>query len=112
MAQQVSVLLVDDLDGGEATETVAFGLDGTAYEMDLSTENAKQLRTDLGTWVEHARKAGTQTTGNGTPQSRRRSRAGRARNDDIRAWANGHGYKVSDRGRISPAVVSAYDAAH
>ena len=29
MAQKVQVLLVDDLDGSEATETVAFGLDGT-----------------------------------------------------------------------------------
>jgi hypothetical protein len=40
MAQKVQVLLVDDLDGSEATETVAFGLDGASYEIDLSTGNA------------------------------------------------------------------------
>ena len=40
MAQKVQVLLVDDLDGGEADETVAFSLDGVAYEIDLSTNNA------------------------------------------------------------------------
>jgi hypothetical protein len=40
MAQKVQVLLVDDLDGGEATETVAFSLDGTTYEIDLSSDNA------------------------------------------------------------------------
>ena len=31
MAQKVQVLLVDDLDGSEATETVSFGLDGVSY---------------------------------------------------------------------------------
>ena len=29
MAQKVHIVLVDDLDGTEATETVSFGLDGT-----------------------------------------------------------------------------------
>ena len=47
MAQKVQVLLVDDLDGSEATETVSFGLDGVAYEIDLSSGNAGQLRTEL-----------------------------------------------------------------
>ena len=31
MAQKVNIVLVDDLDGTEATETVSFGLDGTTY---------------------------------------------------------------------------------
>jgi hypothetical protein len=44
MAQKVQVLLVDDLDGSKATETVAFGLDGASYEIDLSTRNASKLR--------------------------------------------------------------------
>ena len=44
MAQKVQVLLVDDIDGSEATETVSFGLDGVAYEIDLSSGNAGQLR--------------------------------------------------------------------
>ena len=30
MAQKVQVLLVDDIDGSEATETVSFGIDGVA----------------------------------------------------------------------------------
>jgi hypothetical protein len=57
MAQKVQVLLVDDLDGSEATETVAFGLDGSAYEIDLSSGNAGKLRKELAHYVEHARKA-------------------------------------------------------
>ena len=44
MAQKVQVLLVDDLDGSEATETVTFGLDGLSYEIDLSSGNAGRLR--------------------------------------------------------------------
>ena len=57
MAQKVQVLLVDDLDGSEATETVAFGLDGASYEIDLSSGNAGKLRKELAHYVEHARKA-------------------------------------------------------
>ena len=34
MAQKVSVLLVDDIDGSEAEEAVPFGRDGTNYEID------------------------------------------------------------------------------
>ena len=44
MAQRVVVTLSDDIDGGEAAETVAFGLDGKSYEIDLNPANAKKLR--------------------------------------------------------------------
>ncbi|CAM5611462.1 hypothetical protein SBADM41S_11915 [Streptomyces badius] len=44
MAQKVQVLLVDDLDGVEADETVTFALDGKTYEIDLATANADKLR--------------------------------------------------------------------
>ncbi|CAM5341078.1 hypothetical protein SANTM175S_06449 [Streptomyces antimycoticus] len=47
MAQKVQVLLVDDLDGGEADETVTFSLDGKSYEIDLTTTNADKLRDAL-----------------------------------------------------------------
>ena len=46
MAQKVNIVLVDDLDGTEATETVTFGLDGVSYEIDLSAANATRLRDD------------------------------------------------------------------
>lgn len=58
MAQVQRTVLVDDVDGGEAVETVRFGLDGVAYEIDLNEENAAALREGLATWVGHARKAG------------------------------------------------------
>ena len=40
MATRVTTTLVDDVDGTEAQETVAFGLDGSEFEIDLSDSNA------------------------------------------------------------------------
>lgn len=106
MAQKVQVLLVDDLDHGEADETVSFSLDGVAYEIDLSSNNAQKLRNSLQPFVKVARKA--------TTPRRRRSRAAssRERSADIRAWAKAHGIKVNERGRIPQQVVEQYEAAH
>ena len=58
MAQKVNIVLVDDIDGSEATETVSFGLDGTTYEIDLNDANAAALRDALATYVGHGRKVG------------------------------------------------------
>ena len=51
MAKRVVEILTDDLDGGEATETVSFALDGKAYEIDLGEENAAKLRGALEPFV-------------------------------------------------------------
>ena len=51
MAQKVQVMLVDDIDGGAADETVTFALDGTSYEIDLTSENAAKLRDALAAYV-------------------------------------------------------------
>ena len=106
MAQKVNIILVDDLDGSEADETVTFGLDGTTYEIDLNEGNAAALREALSGYVGHARKV---TGGN----RRGRKSAGSSSNTkDVREWAKGQGMDVSVRGRISADVQQAYDAAH
>jgi nucleoid-associated protein Lsr2 len=109
MAQKVQVILVDDLDGGEAEESVSFSLDGVSYEIDLSAENAEALREAIAPWVGHARKVG----GRGRGRTAGRGRAS-AKTDlgDVRAWARENGYQVSDRGRVSAEVMSAYEGAH
>jgi hypothetical protein len=56
MAQQVNVKFVDDLDGSAAAGTVSFALDGRAYEIDLSDDNAAKLRDSLALFVAAARK--------------------------------------------------------
>lgn len=108
MAQKVQVLLVDDLDGSQADETVTFGLDGVSYEIDLSSGNADKLRGELTQYVEHARKATS------APSRRRRSRsgAGREQSAQIREWAKAHGKKISERGRIPADILAEYEAAH
>ena len=47
MATLTTVTVVDDLDGSEAAESVEFALDGVAYEIDLSEDNAEKLRDAL-----------------------------------------------------------------
>jgi Lsr2 len=50
------VLLVDDIDGSDADETIKFGLDGTHYEIDLNSDHAEELRGQLSRYVKAARK--------------------------------------------------------
>jgi len=106
MAQKVTVALEDDLEGGAADETVRFGLDGTDYEIDLSTKNANAFRRKLAPFIDHARK-----TGRGPRRRPGRSAASRERSGGIRAWAKEQGIAVSDRGRIPASVVEQYEAA-
>jgi hypothetical protein len=111
MAKRTHVLLIDDLDGGTADETVAFGLDGSIYEIDLSAENAGQLRDALAAYVAHGRKASTVRG-----VSRRRGASahagGSVKTAEIRHWARSNGYSVNDRGRIASDVMEAFQAAH
>jgi hypothetical protein len=106
MAQRVQVVLEDDLDGGKASETVSFALDGVSYEIDLSDKNAAKLRDALASWVGHARRAG----GRGGAVRRGRARSAAAGSDlaAMRQWGRKNGFKVSDRGRISAELQAAY----
>ena len=108
MAQRVQYMLVDDIDGTEAVESVSFSLDGVSYEIDLTAANAKKLRNDLAAWVGHARRSG------GRKSSRKGGAAGQRRSDlgAVRQWARKNGSQVSDRGRISADILAAYDKAH
>ena len=117
MAQKVHVLLVCDLhdDETEGTETVSFGLDGAAYEIDVCDEHAAELRDGFSPFVGAARRAGRAAGGG----ARRPARSTGAKGDGdkdrvslIREWARENGHQVSERGRLSGAVTQAYDAAH
>lgn len=112
MAQRVEVVLVDDLDGGPADETVQFGLDGVGYEIDLTADNAAALREAFAVYVGHARKtSGRRSAGRGG--GRGAAASGRAsQTAAIRAWAKQQGLPVNERGRIPAAIVAQYEAAH
>lgn len=110
MAQKVQVLLVDDVDGGTAEETVSFALDGVSYEIDLNAENAKKLRESLAPYVDHGRRNGG-NRGGARSRGRSASKGSSSGNTaEIREWAKAHGHKVSERGRIPASVVEAFEA--
>lgn len=109
MAQKVNIILVDDLDGSEATETVAFGLDGTSYEIDLNEANAAALREALAGYVGHARKV---SGARGGARKKAASTTSGPSASELRDWARSNGYEVSDRGRVPAEVREAFDAAH
>ena len=107
MAQRIQVLLIDDLDDGEAAGSVRFGLDGKEYEIDLSAAHSDELRKALGQYLAHARRAG------GTARSSARTRRGGAAVDTakVREWAKGQGIEVKDRGRVPADVLEQFQAA-
>lgn len=101
MARKTQVLLVDDIDGSDASNTVTFGLDGVSYEIDLNDDNAQQLRSELEKWTALARRTGGRAK-RGTGASTGGDAA------KIRQWATENGYEVSERGRIPSDVREAY----
>jgi Lsr2 len=111
MAQSVKVMLVDDIDQSQAAETVHFGVDGTAYEIDLSARHASELRSMLGRYISAARRAGQPPAGARQRRSRPRTQMDREHSRRIRSWARERGLLTSPRGRIPQHVADEYEAA-
>ena len=107
MAQRVQIILVDDLDGGTADQTVTFSLDGVSYEIDLTDANAAKLRDAMSIYVGHGRKIGSA----GRRAGRRPANPSGTNPAVVREWAKGQGIAVSDRGRVSADIVAKYVAA-
>ncbi len=113
MAKTVIVKLTDDIDGGDADETVHFALDGRSYEIDVSTANAERLRSALKPFIEKARARGGQSGSSAARPSRSIS-AGRTLYSQLngeeksrfRVWAN-----MATARRISDARVRSWIAA-
>lgn len=114
MAQRVvtTVVYTDDLTGEELlegdAETINYSIDGVAYEIDLSHENAKEMRDALSRYLGRSRR----TTPVRMP-SKGGSRRSRAEMAVIRKWGQENGYTVpeSGKGRIPWGMTQAYDRA-
>jgi len=108
MARKIQTLFIDDLDGSEADGTVRFGLDGTDYEIDLSTAHAQALREALERYVTAARRAG----GIRRPaRSGTKSPTAGLNTTEVREWAKAQGIEIKDRGRVPAEVVARFRAA-
>jgi len=114
MAQKVVVELVDDLDGTVSKDisTVSFALDGAQYEIDLSEDNANQLRDTLADFIEVARRTGGRVKrGTSAAKPAARPAADREQTKAMREWARQNGFELADRGRIPTNVIEAFEDA-
>ena len=112
MAQRVNVVLVDDLDGSDAVETVSFALDGVDYEIDLGEQHAGELRNALALYIGHGRRTGGRRRKSSGGSAKSPAAAGGPSPSEIRAWARENGWDVPERGRVAADVREAYAAAH
>lgn len=103
--RQARFVLIDDVDGSTAQETVFFAVGKQQYEIDLNGEHLQEFNRDLDRWLKHARKISSRRTG-------RVAVAAGGANDAplIRAWAKERGTALSQRGRIPTSVREQYYA--
>lgn len=119
MAQQIVEYLTSDLSGDEIPSdshggTVEFVVSGTPYAIDLTEAELDVFNEILAPYVEAAQRLTTR----GAPVSRTTvssSGSGKRSKEQltaIREWARKNGHEVNERGRISAAVLDAFDASH
>jgi hypothetical protein len=113
MAKTVIVKLTDDLDGGDADETLTFALDGRSYEIDVSSANAARLRDALKPFVAKARPirstSGARKTRPTRPAPAETTMYSQLEDDEkarFRSWAN-----MATARRISDTRVKSWIAA-
>jgi hypothetical protein len=111
VATTTTVTLIDDLDGDQADETITFGVDGRAFEIDLSAPNAARLREVFAPLVQAGRRRGSVRSA-ATAKPRGSTTAGREQSQAVRDWARANGLEVADKGRISGDVLAKFQAAH
>jgi hypothetical protein len=127
MAVEIVERRLDDIfkRGGvrkEADVTVEFAYKGRRYTIDLTTANEKEFDDAILPFLE----AASEVTGrrketpvrrapSTSPAPTAKKKPNKAANNDteaIREWARAQGLKVSDRGRISNEIKTAYYAGH
>lgn len=108
MAQKI--ILVDDINGEDADETVRFGLDGTSYQIDLNTANASRLRDQLAEFIEHARKESSSGRPVRTPRQviSNEPKADKGIHARARQWAQEQGIEISNMGKVPEEILGQY----
>jgi Lsr2 len=113
MAKTVIVKLTDDIDGGDADETVYFSLDGKSYEIDVNSENAARVRAAFEPFIAKGRASGSTgrarmvRPGNGgSGEKTLFSQLSADEKGRFRAWAN-----MATARRISDSRVNSWVAA-
>jgi hypothetical protein len=114
MAKATVDVLVDDLDGSEAVETVRIGWNGDWRELDLSKRNVASLSKALDKYWNVSRPVSAGARPNSRRPNPTSSRTATAGRDPklIRAWATDNGISVPARGRIPGEVERRYNKAN
>lgn len=121
MARQV--VYIDDIDGSEDAEEVAFSYRGKAYVIDLGPANRERMDKSLAEFIEHARKDGVMPAPTARQQQHSSARtratvgttsstANREHTQAVREWGRRNGFDVADRGRIPSDLQEAFEKAH
>ena len=113
VVQKVQTILIDDIDGSEAQETVKFSLDGTDFEIDLTEAHASELRDALAKFVDAGRKVGRSSQATVAKRGGRKAAVidSTPSPSEVREWAKAQGIEVSDRGRVSNDLLVKFQAA-
>lgn len=96
-----TVTLTSDLSGKEATAERVLVVDGQGVHLDLTDKEAEIFDKAMSRYLEKGQPV---KRGSGVSKDKTASL--------IREWANGNGFEVGARGRISAEVREAYAAAH
>jgi nucleoid-associated protein Lsr2 len=109
-----TVITTDDIDGSPNAETVEFSYSGTSYTIDLTKKNRAAFEKVLKPYIQVAHKTGGRTRRPASGGNRRAKRSNAPVVDlgAVRAWAAANHHEVAPRGRISKAVMDAYNNAH
>lgn len=109
MAKTTITHITDDLDGSTDATEVSFSYAGTDYSIDLSKKNKTALEKALKPYLDAATKVPGRSSSSRRAKSSSNPKRDLAR---VREWAKGQGIEVSERGRVSAAVLEQYDAAN
>lgn len=113
MARITTIIYSSDLTGSEIeaeNADIQFALDGTTYEIDLTSAEQQVLRDVLTPYIEAARRVDTSSTRR--RMARTVAASGGPTSKEIRAWASENGHEVPARGRIPAPALEAYHVAH
>lgn len=106
MVVRVQYLLVDDIDGSPAAETVEFRVGDMCYELELSEAHLREFHDSMKQWTKHARVVEKEPSASLMDEVVGRRHDGPA----IRRWAELRGIPVAARGRIPAALRQQYYA--
>lgn len=118
MAEHISTIHTDDIDGTEGATTVTFGFEGASYSIDLSDKNRAKLARALDPYIAAARKSGRRAR-KATKGSRRpavRPAAGRTlwssldtdEKERMRRWGTRRKLTTKTARRIADSAVEAW----